>query len=558
LAGALERWRTTTARLAAAVETVIVVPLGEIAAADVEAAIQRHFGPTDQVDILDRTQLRRRPLATLARLLRRRYRTAVLVAPDLRQRRLQLTSLVLGLTPATKRWRIDLLGGREAFHFGGHLARHGPAMVRHMAACVLALILAEPLLRWLDWLIKPRSRDTLSVPSRVLYLRSQFWFGLEGGGSVAHTAGVIGGLQQLGTEVQVVSSDRLPGVVAPIAVVPPETWFDGKLREVEELVYNTAFFLAALHAARRTRPQVIYQRHTGFNCSGAVLSRVLGLPLVLEFNSSELWKGRFWGGLTLWRAATLVERINLRAADMVVVVSRVLRDQLIDQGVPENKILINPNAVDPALFRPDIDATPVRDRQGFDSSVVVIGFSGTFGLWHGIRTLAEVLQLVLTARPDVRWLLIGDGPLRHIVDQAICEHGLGDRVRFAGLVPHAEMPAYLAACDVLVSPHGRQADGGEFFGSPTKLFEYMAAGRPIVASAVGQIAETLLDDETALLVPPDDPVALCQAIVRLVDDPDLRARLAEGARRSAEQHHTWRQNAERVLARCGAGAAWSP
>ena len=116
------------------------------------------------------------------------------------------------------------------------------------------------------------------------------------------------------------------------------------------------------------------------------------------------------------------------------------------------------------------------------------------------------------------------------------------------MVPHAEMPAYLAACDILVSPHGRQADGEEFFGSPTKLFEYMASGRAIVASAVGQIAEVLVDERSALLVPPDDPDALCRAIVRLVDDACLRARLGRAARGSAEQCHTWRQNAERVLA----------
>jgi glycosyltransferase involved in cell wall biosynthesis len=537
---------------------VIVVPLGELAATEVETAVQRCFGPTEIVDMLDRTQLRRRPLATVARLLlRRRYQTAVLVAPDLRQPRLRLTSLVLGLAPAAKRWRIDLLGRREPFHLGGHLARHGPAMVRHLAACVLTLILAEPVLRGLDRLVKSRSATT-SRPSRVLYLRSQLWLGLEGGGSVAHTAGVIGGLQQLGVDVQVVSSDHLPGVAAPIAIVPPETWFDGKLREVEELVYNFAFFFAALNAARRTRPHAIYQRHTGFNCSGAVLSRLLGVPLVLEFNSSELWKGRFWGGLTHRRIAALVERINLRAADVVVVVSRVLRDQLLAQGVLADKILVNANAVNPQLFRPDVDAATLRNELGWDSSVVVVGFSGTFGLWHGIPTLAEVLPRVVAARPNVQWLLIGDGPLRHLVDEAICEHGLGDRVRLPGLVPHAEMPAYLAACDVLVSPHGRQADGGEFFGSPTKLFEYMAAGRPIVASAVGQIAETLQNDETALLVPPDDTTALCQAIVRLVDDPDLRKHLAEAAQRSAEEHHTWRQNAERLLGRFRAEAAWSP
>jgi glycosyltransferase involved in cell wall biosynthesis len=152
----------------------------------------------------------------------------------------------------------------------------------------------------------------------------------------------------------------------------------------------------------------------------------------------------------------------------------------------------------------------------------------------------------------VRWLLIGDGPLRHLVDNAIQTHGLDGRVRLPGLVPHAEMPAYLAACDVLVSPHGRQADGGEFFGSPTKLFEYMATGRPIVASRVGQIADVLQDGESALLVPPDDAHALCDAILRLVDDACLRSRLGEAARRAAVERHTWRQNAERVLGALGA------
>jgi glycosyltransferase involved in cell wall biosynthesis len=213
--------------------------------------------------------------------------------------------------------------------------------------------------------------------------------------------------------------------------------------------------------------------------------------------------------------------------------------------------VVNPNGVDPEQFRPDLDGTGVRRRFGLDASIVV-GFSGTFGVGHGIPTLADVLARVAEARPHARWLLIGDGPLRHLVDDAVARHGLAERVTLPGLIPHAEMPAYLAACDILVSPHGRQADGGEFFGSPTKLFEYMAAGRPIVASAVGQIAEALVDEQSALLVPPEDPDALCAAIVRLVDDACLRRRLAQAARQAAEAQHTWRQNAERVLAEFGA------
>jgi glycosyltransferase involved in cell wall biosynthesis len=528
--------------------SVIAIPLGDSSRADVEAAIGRQFGAA-RIAWLDRDRLRRRPLMTLAWLTRRRFEAAVLVAPDLRQPRLRLTSLVLGLTRARTHWRMDLRGHRETFSLGAHVARNVLPVTRHLLACALAWALGEPLLKVIDRLIEPRT-VCLKRPTRVLYLRSQLWLGLAGGGSVAHTAGVIGGLERAGVDVQVVSSDRLPGVTAPSYVIAPEMWFDGWLRELEDLAYNFAFFAAALRTARRVRAQAIYQRHTTFNCAGALLSRVAGLPLVLEFNSSELWKGRYWGGLHLVSAAALVERINLRAADRVVVVSHVLADYVRSAGVPEAKILVNPNAVDPAQFRPDVDGTAVRRQLGLESALV-IGFSGTFGNWHGIPALAAVLARVCAARPNVRWLLIGDGPLRHLVDDAVQQHGLADRVSRPGLVPHAQMPAYLAACDVLVSPHGRQADGGEFFGSPTKLFEYMAAGRPIVASAVGQIAEVLQHEQSALLVPPEDPEALAAAILRLVDDACLRDRLGRAARQAAVERHTWRQNADRVMASFG-------
>jgi glycosyltransferase involved in cell wall biosynthesis len=343
--------------------------------------------------------------------------------------------------------------------------------------------------------------------------------------------------------VLAVASDRLPGVQAATRVVAPEVWFDGWLRELEDLAYNVPFLLAAWSAARSFRPHAIYQRHAAFNVSGALLARMLGVPLVLEYNSSEVWKGRYWGGLRLEGAALCVERINLQAADRIVVVSRVLREELLRGGTSPEKIIVNPNGVDPRMFRADRGGEAIRARLRLESNVVV-GFSGTFGAWHGIPTLAAAIPLVLKARPDVRWLVIGDGPLRATLDDAV----QGDeRVVRAGMLPHAEMPDYLAACDILVSPHGRQADGGEFFGSPTKLYEYMAAGRPIVASRLGQIAEVLEDDVSALLVEPDDAVALAEAVVRLVDDACLRARLASGARRAAEQRHTWRQNAARVL-----------
>ena len=540
-------------------DRVLVAPLGESARAEVAAAVRRQFRDR-ALEWFDRNSLRRAPLSTLAGLLTTRYADAVLVVPDRRQPRLRLTSFVLTLVRADRYWRIDLRDACEPcerFSRTRHAAQNALPIARHLAACAVAALAAEPLLHLVRTLSRPapaqrtpaNPRRIPRMPAaahrsgsprqRILYLRSQLWLGLSGGGSVAHTAGVIGGLQRAGAMVHVVSSDTLNGVSAPTTVAMPEVWFDEPLRELEDLAYNVPFFLTAQNAVHRFPPTAIYQRHTAFNIAGALLARLLRVPLILEFNSSELWKGHYWGGLHRRRAAELVERINVRAATRIVVVSRVLRDQLVAQGVPCERVLINPNAVDPEQFRPDIDGTRIRQRHGIPDDAVVVGFSGTFGLWHGIPTLAQALPLA----DGVHWLLVGDGPLRHLIkaeEQA--------NVTLTGLVPHGEMPAYLAACDILVSPHGRQADGGEFFGSPTKLYEYMAMGRPIVASAVGQIADVLEDGRSALLVPPDDPTALAAALARLVTEPELRQRLGDRARQDALDHHTWRQNAERVLA----------
>ncbi len=118
---------------------------------------------------------------------------------------------------------------------------------------------------------------------------------------------------------------------------------------------------------------------------------------------------------------------------------------------------------------------------------------------------------------------------------------------FTGAIPHQYVRAYLDAADILVSPHVPMPGNYPFFGSPTKLFEYMAMGKAIAASALDQIAEVLEDGKTALLVAPGDSVELVAAIQHLAADPRLRAELGRNARATALARHTWRQNAGRVL-----------
>src|SRR6185436_20281238 len=145
----------------------------------------------------------------------------------------------------------------------------------------------------------------------------------------------------------------------------------------------------------------------------------------------------------------------------------------------------------------------------------------------------------IPANVRVRFLLVGSGSLHAEVEKQLD----GDkRVIFTGAVAHDRVPKLLDACDILVAPHVPLADGSEFFGSPTKIFEYMAMGKGIVASRLGQIGEVLVDGETALLVEPGRVQELKAAIVKLVEDKRLCEALGVKAREVAEREHTWTHN----------------
>src|SRR5262249_24315015 len=153
----------------------------------------------------------------------------------------------------------------------------------------------------------------------------------------------------------------------------------------------------------------------------------------------------------------------------------------------------------------------------------VVGFIGTFGPWHGAAVLTDAFGRLLESRPDlrdrVRLLMIGDGVRMADVRAALARRGVASTCVLTGLVPQADGPRYLAACDILASPHVPNADGTPFFGSPTKLFEYMAMGKGIVASDLDQIGEILEHGRAALMVVPGDAGDLARGLAALIDDP---------------------------------------
>jgi glycosyltransferase involved in cell wall biosynthesis len=330
----------------------------------------------------------------------------------------------------------------------------------------------------------------------------------------------------------------------PLKIVEPEPV--GSMRAAFDLYNDLLFARGALAEIERAPPSFIYQRSSRFTSAGVEATLRTGRPLFLEFNGSEVWVGRYWDRVDMLELLERFERLNLEAAARIFVVSEVERRSLLRAGVAEDKIVVNPNGVDAEMFRPDVGGASVREQLGIEPGETLVGFIGTFGPWHGVLVLAHAIAL-MPADARIRFLLVGAGSLRDEAAAIIREGGAEERAIFTGVVGHERVPAMLDACDILVSPHIPLEDGSEFFGSPTKLFEYMAMGKAIVASRLGQIADVLADEETALLVEPADARALSEAVLRLARSPELRTKLGSAARREAMAHHTWAHNAARVL-----------
>jgi glycosyltransferase involved in cell wall biosynthesis len=426
----------------------------------------------------------------------------------------------------------------------------------------------------LEGRILPRSVPPASG-NCILYLDANISLGAPVGGSIGHTSGIIGGFLDHGFTVDYASLKSPPTkrsnvrwvqlYAGMLLALPPELNY----YRYAELIKKR---IVRLHGDDDW--SFLYQRFSLHNFLGPQLGQALNIPVVVEFNGSEVWVAENWGTrLALHDQAIVTERIALTQADLIVTVSDQLVRELRERGIPNERILIYPNCVDPSVFDPARfdrnDLKSLRAQHNIPADANVVGFIGTFGQWHGVDFLARCIDDLV--RNDLSWIesnkihfmLVGDGPKMPIVRQSLGADPVNRFVSLTGLVAQVEAPRLLACADILVSPHIPNADGSEFFGSPTKLFEYMAMGKPILASALGQIADVVsgrgatrlgelpegVNRACGLLFEPGNPDAFKQGLRRLVEDPSLSASLGQAARAEVLARYTWKQHANAILQR---------
>ena len=271
---------------------------------------------------------------------------------------------------------------------------------------------------------------------------------------------------------------------------------------------------------------VVVSSPTFFSIGSAwLLARLKRSRLVVEVR--DLWPAIFveLGVLTNRRVIRLLERLELAAyaaADQVVVVSDGFRQNLIERGVPAAKVHTIRNGVALDRFRPDSPGCEeTRARLGARPGDCLVLYAGTHGISHALPRVADAAPL-LTGQP-VRLAFVGEGAEKPGLERRVAELGL-ENVTLAPAVPPDQVPALLAAADVCLVPLRDVPLFATFI--PSKMFEYLAAGKPVIGSVTGEPAQ-ILREAGAIVVPPEDSRALAGAIASLAADP---ARLAAMAR----------------------------
>jgi glycosyltransferase involved in cell wall biosynthesis len=431
-----------------------------------------------------------------------------------------------------------------------YVLQSAPLAVGQLAGSALAVLAqraAIPLARRV-----PRLRARSGELRNLVYVLPAVGAALGVGGSATHAHGVIRALRNEGVAVEAFTTSAAIAETAREPQLPCE-WHVVRTPRVAKAVAasaaaasDIALTRAALGAVRGA--DAIYQRHAGFSLIGALLAHLTRKPLILEYNSPAEFVARYWSSMPTRLSGGIgkCEDASLAAAARIIVVSEIARRSLVERGVSPARIVVNPNGVDVERFSSGGGAE-VRQRLGIEDRSVVAGFVGSFGPWHGAPVLARAFARVAARAPHLRLLLVGDGQELESTLEIIRHAGLEDRTTVVGQVSPAEVPAYVDACDVLVAPHVPLPGGVEFFGSPTKLFEYMAAGKAIVASRLGQIGDVLEHGVTAWMVEPGSVDDLGEALIAVTSDPELRSELGENARRQASERHSWQLNARRVM-----------
>ncbi|HEU4669277.1 MAG TPA: glycosyltransferase family 4 protein [Dyella sp.] len=365
-----------------------------------------------------------------------------------------------------------------------------------------------------------------------------------------HIRGIVDALRGLGHEVHIVSFPGADPEQAPSATAGTParrgrlaslvTKLPGVVFELAELAYNAVTLVRMGRELKQRRPDMVYERYSLFLFATVWLARRRGVPIVLEINDSALVERV--RPLYLKGLARRIERWCMQHCTGLVFISSYFRDRAREAYGDIAPCVVSPNAADLAQFDPArFDRAALRRERGLEGRVVC-GFVGSFARWHGVDGFVRAIAPQLARAPELTLLLVGDGVTLPEVRELVDRERLGLQVRLPGRVPHPDIAGWVACMDYAVLPDSNE------YGSPMKLFEFMAMGVAMVAPDYAPVAEVVEDGRTGWLFPRRDVQACIERLLALAPREEERQRVGAAARDYIVRERQWRNNAEQLLA----------
>jgi glycosyltransferase involved in cell wall biosynthesis len=362
-------------------------------------------------------------------------------------------------------------------------------------------------------------------------------------GQAVHLEEMLEALAELGHETVLVGPASFANASFgdnPSAIDLIKRMIPSALYELMEVGYNILAYRRLSKAVKKFRPDFIYERFSLFLLAGVWLRKRRKIPVLLEVNGPLYEERLKHDGLRIKWLARACQRYIWNNVDYVLPVTEVLAGNIRGYGVPQKRIAVIPNGINPKRFGNAPTAAEAKAAMGLDGRLV-LGFTGFVRKWHSMDRVIDFLADHGEAL-NLHLLVIGDGPVRTDLEAQAVSRGVTHRFSITGVIGRDELVAKAAAFDIALLP------GINDYASPLKLFEYLWLGQAVVAPDQQNIREVLTDGKDALLVDPKSPTAMTDATLRLCRDEELRTRIgAEAKNTLSSKGLYWSTNANRIV-----------
>lgn len=314
------------------------------------------------------------------------------------------------------------------------------------------------------------------------------------------------------------------------------------------------YFIQLLKLVTNHHFHIIYTRNNLKGIIGIIISKIWMSKFIIEVNGVSQYEL----GLTQKQSQTVkgvilrmrhnfllsLEIFVMRRADVVIVVTQGIKDDLINKGVDINKIYVIENGANTALFKPHADkkiSNELKNKLHINNNENVIIFVGNLTPWQGVEYLIYAAQQIIEKNKNVKFLIVGDGVIKQNLIELCMELNLVDNFIFTGMVKYEDVPKYISISDIGVVPlaAGRIC-------SPMKLFEYLSSGIPVVASD-NETIRNILTNYEGIMVKSEDSTDLAIALTKLLNNEQLRKQMGNNGRKLVMEKYTWSNTAKHLM-----------